>query len=445
MELLHNGILVNEGTACRGYVVIDGDKIARVGTGDPDDMLRQRCTTLTDVEGAIVMPGVIDDHVHFREPGLTHKADIASESRAAVAGGVTSYLDMPNVKPTTTTIETLNDKMARAAQCSMANYSFYMGATADNIDMLKTLDYTRVCGVKAFLGSSTGGMLIDDTRALGRLFAEVPALIAVHCEDEGIIAANRARLVAEHGDNLPVRYHQIIRSREACVESTRRAIALARETGARLHVLHISTADELALIGHDSNITAEACIGHLWFTSDDHSRLGYLIKVNPAIKNADDRVALRKAVADGRIGVVGTDHAPHLPGEKEGNCLTAASGMPMIQFSLAAMLEMANKGAWDVPTVVQRMCHTPATLYGIDRRGFLREGYYADIAVVKNETYTITNDCVLSKCAWTPLDGTTMHHRVAATYVNGKRVFHNGELSDTPAGMPLKFSANQQR
>ncbi|MCQ2288680.1 MAG: dihydroorotase [Muribaculaceae bacterium] len=442
MELIHNGIIVNENLAQRGFIVINGGFIACVGPGEPSQQLTEMCDTVTDVEGAYIIPGVIDDHVHMREPGLTHKATIASESRAAVAGGITSYMEMPNVKPATTTLEALHDKMERAQATSVANYSFYIGATNDNLDVIRQVDYSRTCGVKVFMGSSTGGMLVNDAATLRSIFSEVKAVVAVHCEDEDIIAANRQALVEQRGDDLPVTMHTAIRSEEACYNSTRRAVELARECGTRLHVLHISTERELELFDdNDSNITCEACVGHLWFSDEDYARLGNRIKVNPSIKTTRDREALRNAVASGLINVVATDHAPHLPAEKEGNCITAASGMPMAQFLLPTMMELVEQGVLTIETVVERMCHAPARLFKIHRRGFLRAGFHADIVVVKrNDTpHVVTDDDVLSTCGWTPLNGTPLHHQVVMTYVNGHRAWDNGTLSDEIHSHPLKF------
>lgn len=442
MELIHNGTIVNENLATRGFIVINGGFIARVGQGSPSQELIDVCDTVTDVNGAYIIPGVIDDHVHMREPGLTHKASIASESRAAVAGGITSFMDMPNVNPTTTTIEAWNDKMQRAAATSAANYSFYIGATNDNIAELKAADYNRVCGVKVFMGSSTGGMLVNDAAALRRIFGEIDAVIAVHCEDEDIIAHNREAMVAQHGENLPVTMHTAIRSEEACYNSTRRAVELARECGTRLHVLHVSTARELELLDKKNpNITSEACVGHLWFSDQDYERLGNRIKVNPSIKSVQDQKKLHNAVNEDIITVIATDHAPHLPAEKEGNCLKAASGMPLAQFSLVTMMELAMQGVTSVEKIVDKMCHAPARLFGIDRRGFLRAGYYADIAIVAKctEPYTVTDDDVLSTCGWTPLNGTQLHHHVTMTYVNGHRAWDNGTLSEETNCKPLRF------
>ncbi len=443
MELIHNGTIVNENLAQRGFLVINGGFIARVGQGDPSQDLIDVCDTVTDVDGAYIIPGVIDDHVHMREPGLTHKATIASESRAAVAGGVTSFMDMPNVKPATTTIQAWQDKMERAAQSSLANYSFYLGATNDNMDQLLAADYSRVCGVKVFMGSSTGGMLVNDAAALRRIFGEIKAPVAVHCEDEDIISRNRQALVDERGDDLPVTLHTTIRSEEACYESTRRAVEMARKCGTRLHVLHLTTARELELFNKKyPRITCEACVGHLWFSDQDYPALGNRIKVNPSIKTTSDRDALRQAVAQGVISVVATDHAPHLLSEKEGNCITAASGMPMVQYSLPVMMELVEQGVLTVETVVERMCHAPARIYGIDRRGYLRPGYWADIAIVKrnDEPHTVTDDDVLSTCHWTPLAGMPLRHSITMTYVNGHRAWHNGILDEQLASRPLKFT-----
>ncbi len=444
MELIHNGIIVNENLAQRGFVVIVGEYIARLGKGDAPQELIDVCDTVTDVHGAYIMPGVIDTHMHMREPGLTHKATIASESRAAVAGGITSFMDMPNVKPATTTVEAWQDKMDRAAALSMANYSFYIGATNDNMDQLLAADYSRVPGVKVFMGSSTGGMLVNDAAMLRSIFSEIKAVVAVHCEDEDIIAANRDRLVAQHGDDLPVTMHTAIRSEEACYRSTRRAVDMARECGTRLHVLHVSTARELELFdGSDGHITCEACAGHLWFSDEDYERLGNRIKVNPSIKTVEDRDALRRAVAQGVVTTIATDHAPHLPAEKQGNCLQAASGMPLAQFLLPLMVELAGQGIMDMPALARMMCHAPALLYSIDRRGFLREGYYADIAVVQrlDTPHEVSDDDVLSPCGWTPLAGTRLSHEVVRTYVNGHCAWHDGQFSEELHSRPLRFDS----
>lgn len=441
LTLIYNGVVVNNNGLFRGYVVIDGNLITEVAQGMPSHELMEQCHECHDVNGAYVMPGAIDDHVHFREPGMTQKGDIASESRAAVAGGVTSVMDMPNNKPLTTTIDYLEAKYSKAAQVSPANYSFYIGATNDNLETLKHIDYGKVCGVKAFLGSSTGGMLLSDPQATKRLFQEVGTIIAVHSEDEVIINANRERLVAEHGLDLPLKFHEQIRSAEACYESTLRATRLARECGTRLHVLHLTTARELALID-GQNITGEATVAHLLFSNLDYERLGNRIKCNPAIKSVHDRDAIRQAVVEGKLSVIGTDHAPHLPSEKQGGCLKAASGMPMVQFSLIAMLELAHQGVFTPQLVVERMCHGPAKLYGIERRGYLQKGYYADIAIVEQvpQGYTISDSDTLSPCGWTPLNGMTMHHRVTMTLVNGQVAYAHGKVNHDVHGERLRFT-----
>lgn len=449
MRLIYNAQLALDDEFVAGYVVTDGDEIKQVAAGMPDSSLMDACDSRIDAQGAMLMPGVIDTHVHFREPGLTHKACIASESRAAVAGGVTSFIDMPNVVPPTVTVEALEDKWDRAAKDSMANYSFYIGATATNTDMLiHDIDYTRVPGVKVFLGSSTGGMLVDDAAVLRRIFDEVPALIAVHSEDETMIRQNMERAKARYGEDIPVEMHPLIRSEEACYKCTRRAVELARELNTRLHVLHVTTARELELFDEcaedlvEKLITAEACVGHLWFSDEDYARLGTRIKVNPAVKTAEDREALRKAVASGRIDVVSTDHAPHTLEEKCQKYLKSPSGMPLAQFSLVTMLELADKGWLNKHTVVKRMCHAPARLFGIANRGFLRPGYKADMVLVEvaPQGWTIDDDSVQSLCRWTPLKGATMHHRVVRTWVNGVEVYPN-EPPFSPAE-PLRFTRN---
>lgn len=444
--LLHNADIVNEGERFHGYIVVEGETIACVGHGDPDEAVQASCHECTDLGGCLAIPGVIDDQVHFRDPGLTHKGDIFTESRAAVAGGVTTYMDMPNVVPPTTTIELLEAKYRRAADASWANYSFFIGATNDNIDTLLDVDYSRTCGVKAFLGSSTGNMLVNDEDALHRLFAEVPALIAVHSEDEATIAANRARYVAERGDDLPVEYHPLIRNAEACYVSTARAVERAARYGTRLHVLHLSSARELPLFDGTlplecKRITAEVCVHHLWFCDEDYARFGNMIKCNPAIKTAADREALREALKSGVIDIVATDHAPHLWNEKQGNCLKAASGMPLVQFSLVAMLEMVRQEVFTVEQVVEKMCHAPARLYRIDRRGFLRRGYHADIAIIDpNAEFTVTQHDVVSRCGWSPFVGTTFHNRVVKTFVNGSEVYSGGTFSEKPCGQRVRFN-----
>ena len=443
--VIYNARIANEGKVQAGYIVIEGEFILEVGSGDVPDYLLTDENALIDADGRLVMPGVIDEHVHFRDPGLTHKADMMTESRAAVAGGVTSFIDMPNTVPATTTVAAVESKMARAAEVSCANYAFFIGATNSNIDELLAADYSKVAGVKLFLGSSTGNMLVDSESTVSRIFSEVPALIAVHAEDESIISANKKLVTEKFGEDAPIELHPLIRSREACVEATRRAVEGAKKYNARLHVLHISTEEELAFFTpgpiEDKRITAETCPQYLIFTNAQYQGYGSGIKCNPAIKMPEDRDALRKAVADGTIDVIATDHAPHLPEEKAGGSLKAVSGMPMIQFSLPVMLSLAAEGIFTIEKVVETMCHNPAKLYGIDRRGFLRPGYYADIALVDDqcEAYTVTSEMVLSKCGWTPLEGAPLSARVDMTWVNGEIVWRYGVLFGCVHGKPLKF------
>ncbi len=446
--LLYNALIVNEGKRAVGYVVIDGQFIVTAGEGTPPAAVAGECRETIDLGGAMLLPGVIDDQVHFRDPGLTHKADLSTESRAAVAGGVTSYMDMPNTKPPTVTVEAVEQKLNHAREVSVTNYSFFIGATNDNATELLDCDYTRVPGVKLFLGSSTGNMLVDEEEALTRIFRDVPALIAIHSEDEATIRANRDKYVKQLGEDVAVSYHPLIRSREACVISTRRAIERALRYGTRLHVLHVSTAEEVDMFSDkplaEKLITSEVCVHHLWYTDADYTTLGTRVKMNPAVKTEADRDALRKGLRDGRIDIVATDHAPHLLSEKEGNALTAASGAPMVQFSLPVMLELADRGVFTTELVVEKMCHAPAELYRIDRRGYIRPGYYADLVVVSPDTpYTVTDNMALSRCGWTPLDGTVLHNRVIMTYINGKRVYNNGTIDDTARGMELRYTPVQ--
>ncbi len=442
--VLYNGWIINEGAKYKGYVAISGDRIASVGHGLPPDQILDSHPRIVDVADAYILPGAIDDQVHFRDPGLTHKGDISTESLAALAGGVTSFMDMPNTKPPTVTLAALDEKLKRASECSSVNYAFFLGATNDNIEELLRCDYSKVPGVKLFLGSSTGNMLVDNDVALDKIFKEVPAIIAVHSEDEATIKANMAKAVEKYGDDVPVWMHPLIRSREACILSTRRAIDRAVRCGSRLHVLHISTAEEVQMFEQapleEKKITSEVCVHHLWFTDEDYGRLGSRIKMNPAIKSKWDREELRRGLVDGRLDIVATDHAPHLINEKDGNALTAASGAPMVQFSLPLMLEMADMGIFTHELVVEKMCHAPARLFAVKERGYLKEGYYADITVVRpNMPYTVTDEMVLSRCGWTPLAGTTLHNRVVATYVNGREAYIDGTASSDCPGMPLDF------
>jgi len=447
LTLINNATIVNEGRQFVGAVVIDGEYII--------DVLQQplanteRFDNVVDATGLYLLPGVIDDHVHFREPGLTHKADIATESRTAAAGGVTSYMEMPNTLPPTTTPDLLAEKHRLAEEKSRVNYSFFFGTTNENAYLLPTLDVHHVPGIKIFMGSSTGNMLVDDDDALRQIFLSSPVRIVAHCEDDRIIQQNIAEFRRKYkGQNdFPVRYHSRIRSIEACYESSAKAVALARETGARLHVAHVSSARELELFSDEldvtqKQITAEAVIAHLMFSTEDYDHLGAKIKCNPAVKTPEDREALREALAMGQIDVVATDHAPHLLREKEGGALKAASGMPMIQFSLVSMLELSDQGYFPVERVVQLMCHNPALLYHIDRRGFIRKGYYADLVLVDpTANWQVLSGRYYTKCGWTPMDERTFKWRVRRTFVNGKTAYADGIVVDGIRGMALKFDA----
>ena len=436
--LIFGGLVVNEGVKKNASIVVDNDVITDIIEGT--DTPRGNYDQIVDATGCFVLPGVIDDHVHFRDPGLTDKADISTESRAAAYGGVTSYFDMPNTKPQTTTLEALEAKYADAARKSHVNYGFFIGATNDNIDTVCSVDPHRVPGIKLFMGSSTGNMLVDRRDVLRRLFANAGLPIMAHCEDTAVINRNMAEAKRKYGDDPAVAHHPEIRSEEACWESTRLAVELARETGARLHVAHLTTARELEFFGRDPRITAEAVIAHLFFTDADYATLGTRIKCNPAIKTSADRDALRRALTDGRITTVGTDHAPHLLADKQGGCARAASGMPMVQFSLVAMLELVDKGVLPIERVAELMAHNPARLFGVTRRGFLRNGYKADIVLVRpNSPWTVTADCIQSKCGWSPMEGHTFRWQVRTTMCNGHIIYNNGAFDDSSRGEALVF------
>ncbi len=445
LRVLYNATIVNEGKRYNGYVAINGERIAATGEGEAPQTLLDNADEAEDLQGCYLFPGVIDDQVHFRDPGLTHKADIASESAAAVSGGVTSFMDMPNTIPQTVTLEALEAKHKRAEEASIANYSFYIGATNDNIDTLLKCDFKKIPGVKLFLGASTGNMLVDNDRTLQRIFSEVKALIAIHSEEEAIISRNKDIARARWGEDVPIEEHWKIRSAAACYESTRMAVEMARRYDTRLHILHISTACETEFLStediNSKKITAEVCAHHLWWSNEDYARLGSRIKWNPSIKRTSDRDALRNALNIGLIDIVATDHAPHLLSEKEGGALKAASGGPLIQYSLAMMLELSDQGFTTVETVIDRMCHKPAQLFRIVDRGYIRPGYYADLVVVKpNEPYTVRDSDVLSRCRWTPLAGETLHNKVTATYVNGKCAYRNATVDNLIRGKALIFN-----
>ncbi len=443
--LIKGGHLVNEGRISDGFIVVENGNIIAITKQQPEASFDETI----DASGCYVLPGLIDDHVHFREPGLTAKADIDSESRAAAAGGVTSYFDMPNCVPQTTTPEALEEKFQLASKKSHVNYSFFYGATNDNADSFSQLDATRIPGVKLFMGSSTGNMLVDRQQSLERIFKTCQLPLMAHCEDTNIIDRNMKEVQQAWGEDPPVSMHALIRSEEACLASSAKAVELAKKYGTRLHIAHISTAEELEFFtaGCDSvatNITAEACVGHLYFTQLDHESLGAKIKVNPAIKTPVDRFLLREALNDGRISVVGTDHAPHLLEQKQGGCVKAASGMPMIQFSLVTMLELVDEGVLTIERLVELMCHNPARLFGVQQRGFLREGYRADITIVRpHAPWTVTADIIESKCRWSPMEGHEYQWRVERTLCNGQTVYADGVVNDAVIGEEIRFNHSQ--
>jgi len=443
--LIKNAQVVNEGKIFRGAVLIDGELIGKVFVGEivPEEI--SRGANVIDAKGKYLMPGVIDDQVHFREPGMTHKGEIATESRAAVAGGVTSYMEMPNTNPQAVTQQLLEQKYNRASEVSAANYSFYMGATNDNLaEVLKT-NGSDVCGVKVFMGSSTGNMLVDDENILSEIFRNTKLLVATHCEDEPTIIRNTAIYREKYGEYVPISAHPKIRSAEACFKSTSKAIELASKFGTRLHVLHLSTADEMKLFESGpvakKHITAEVCVHHLWFDEHDYIAYGTLIKWNPAIKSSADKAALWEALLNDKIDVIATDHAPHTLEEKTNTYFKAPSGGPMVQHSLSAMLEMSKKGQITVEKVIEKMCHAPADLFRIDRRGYIREGYYADLVLVdQNKPWVVSPENILYKCGWSPFGGTEFSNQVTHTFVNGDLVYAEGKVSEGKIGKRLKFN-----
>ncbi|MCD7970400.1 MAG: dihydroorotase [Alistipes sp.] len=427
--LIANGTVVNQMRSFPGYVFYGGDTILAVGEGDyHSGGDRPHPDVVIDATGMLVIPGVIDDQVHFREPGLTEKGDIASESAAAAAGGVTSFMEMPNTRPATTSQREWEWKMERADKTSAVNYAFYLGADNGNIDAIRRLDPRRICGVKVFMGSSTGNMLVDDRKALSAIFAESPVLIATHCEYEPLIRENTAKYRAKYGEDIAPAMHPLIRSAEACYRSSAAAVELADRYGTHLHVLHLSTARELALFDTkplgDKKITAEVCVHHLWFDDGDYATRGNLIKWNPAIKTREDRDALREGLLNGRLDIVATDHAPHTMDEKSQGYWQCPSGAPFVQHSLPVMLELARQGVLSVEQAVDKMCHAPAQRFRVAGRGYLREGYKADITIVDpGARYTVGKENILYKCGWSPIEGTELTHKVVRTIVNGRTVW----------------------
>jgi dihydroorotase len=440
--LIKNARIVNEGTIMEGDLMIEKGRIAKIDThlSQPDSN-----TTVIDAAGKFLLPGVIDDQVHFREPGLTHKGDIYTESRAAAAGGITSYIEQPNTNPQATTLELLEAKYDIAAQQSMVNYAFNLGATNSNVDEIKKADPKRIPGTKVFMGSSTGNMLVNELEALEAIFANSPIPVITHCEDEKTIVYNLEQHRDLYGDDIPMKFHPLIRSREACFKSSSMAVELARKHGTRLHVYHISTKEEVKLFSNkltlpEKKITAEACIHHLWFDADDYEEKGSLIKWNPAVKNAEDREAIFKGVLEGYIDVIATDHAPHTLQEKQQVYTKAPSGGPLVQHALPAMMEFVRDEKMTIEQLVEKMCHNPATLFNIKDRGFLREGYFADLVLLDAfQPWTVNKDNILYKCGWSPFEGQTFKARIAITFVNGVIVYENGKLTNAKPAMRLAF------
>ena len=439
--LIKNAQIVNENQIFKGDLLIENDLILKIGNDISEDTAHR----VIDADGKYLLPGVIDDQVHFREPGLTHKGDIESESRAAIAGGVTSFIEQPNTVPNAVTQELLEEKYKIAAEKSLANYSFMMGGTNDNLEEILKTNPRNVAGIKLFLGSSTGNMLVDNPETLENIFSKTKMLIAVHCEDEATIRANTEKYRKEFGDDIPMKFHHLIRSEEACYISSSKAVELAEKTGARLHVFHVSTAKETELFRNDiplkdKKITAEVCVHHLTFTDVDYETKGTLIKWNPAVKTQKDKDGLWKALLDDRIDVIATDHAPHTWEEKQNVYTKAPSGGPLVQHSLVLMIENFKNGKITLEKIVEKMCHNPAILFQIEKRGFIREGYKADVVLVDlNDNSTVTKENILYKCGWSPFEGSVFHSKITHTFVNGNLVYENGKVADEKFGERLLF------
>jgi dihydroorotase len=439
--IIKNANIVNEGLIFKADLVIEEEYIKSINTSGN---LPEEGYEVIDADGKYLIPGVIDDQVHFREPGLTHKGDIEEGSRAAVAGGITSFMDMPNVKPQTTTLDLLEDKFRIASEKSLANYSFYLGATNENIEEIKKANPREICGLKLFMGSSTGNMLVDKEEQLSEIFKNSPMLITTHCEDTPTINENLKTYKDKYGDDIPVEFHPIIRSAEACYKSSSLAVKLAKKYNSRLHILHLSTGIETELFEKkprkEKLITAEVCVHHLWFNESAYKEKGSLVRWNPAIKTEEDRKTLLKALKEGRIDVVATDHAPHTIDEKSGPYTKAASGGPLVQHSLVTMLELSKKGEITIEQVVDKMCHAPADIYKIDKRGYIKEGYYADLCLISEEEWTVRQENILYKCGWSPFEGTTFSYKIDTTFVNGKIVYNKGIFNTDIKGKRLKFN-----
>ena len=440
--LIQNATIINEGQSFKGSVLVEGEIIQTISK---TTIQAENIDVVIDAEGKILIPGVIDDQVHFREPGLTHKADIANEAKAAVAGGITSFMEMPNTVPNSLTQELLEDKYQIAEKGSLANYSFYMGASNDNLDEVLKTDPKNVCGIKVFMGSSTGNMLVDDREVLENIFSKCDMLIATHCEDEATIRANNQKAKEEFGEDVPINMHPIIRNAEACYKSSSLAVELAKKHDTRLHILHISTAKEVDLFDNSlqleqKKITAEACVHHMWFSDKDYDKKGTFIKWNPAVKTEQDRDAILKAVVDNKIDVIATDHAPHTKEEKNNTYFNAPSGGPLVQHALVSMLEHEKNGKISLEKIVEKMCHAPAICFQVEKRGFIREGYYADLVLIdRDQPWTVEENNILYKCGWSPFEGTTFGSSVNMTMVNGHIAFQNGNFDFSKKGQRLTF------
>ena len=439
--LIKNANIVNENKVFKGDVLIEGNYIKEISS----EILVTSNTEVIDAAGKYLIPGMIDDQVHFREPGLTHKANIATESKAAIAGGITSFIEMPNTVPQATTQELLEDKFKIASKTSYANYSFMFGGTNDNLEELLKTNPRNVAGIKLFLGSSTGNMLVDNEAVLEKIFSSTDMLISVHCEDEATIRKNTEEYKAKYGDDIPLKYHPVIRSEEACYLSSSRAIELAKKTGARLHVFHLSTEKETHLFRNDipleeKKITAEVCIHHLWFTDKDYDKKGTHIKWNPAVKSKKDKDGLWKALLDDRIDVIATDHAPHTLQEKDSVYMKAPSGGPLVQHAIPAILEKVKEGVLSIEKAVEKMCHNPAKLFKVENRGFIKEGYFADLVLIDTDNnWTVTKENILYKCGWSPFEGVEFSHKITHTFVNGNLMFANGVFDEKTKGKRLEF------
>jgi dihydroorotase len=440
--LIQNAFIVNEGKKNPGSVLIQNDRIEEIYRSEPNNIPTD--CKIIDASGMILLPGVIDDQVHFRDPGMPHKGDLYTESRAAVAGGTTSFMDMPNVKPQTTTQKLLAERYQLGAEKSLANYSFYMGATNDNLEEILQTDPKTVCGIKVFMGSSTGNMLVDDVETLSEIFKKAPLLIATHCEDTPTIEKNQQEYLEKYGEDIPMEFHGKIRSDKACYQSSSKAIELAKKYNTRLHILHLSSAKEMELFDNsipakEKRITAEVCVHHLWFNDQDYKDKKARIRWNPAIKTQEDQKKLWEALLDDRLDVIATDHAPHTEEEKDGNYMNSAGGGPLVQHSLIAMMETVYHGQISMEKVVEKMCHTPAEIFQIEKRGFIRKGYYADLVLLKEEEWTAKKENTLYKCGWTPFDGQKFQFKVNRTFVNGHLVYDQGKFDESKKGMRLHF------